>query len=395
MFNSEAIGNKKLKKGDRVSCTARKISEDQPIVIYKIDSIDDDSWMPTEDDFDIVNPSDPVPLNTYVRVLRGEIKGKLNGEIAIDTCPATPKPIKLAIAEIGCAFNPMVGDQVEIEAEFGVNHDNPSDFVVIGYYGMKPNEQKFITGVITSFKKVLQYGLIDNKYLFYMDVLQHSNNQNIIPNKGDTVSSNVISSHQKIDDQEFFYRCTDLVKIRSDNSKRSEPSNRAAANTNTVHEESDDEHGDDDCGMIFTRNNALIVSLDGLHKQKTIEFIVENHSDRTHRISEVSFKNQILASIIKCNELYRYHNIQAGKRFVYKIDVSAVISGEFKIKMDFKIDNKIPVRRTITVNVKNVDEINGSRVTHNKAYTKKIYSEKRETIKGQAPVVSPHFIDQR
>lgn len=392
MFNSGAVGHRKLKKGDRVLCMARKISDDQPIAIYKIESVIEDSWAPNgEDDFDIANASDPVPLNTYIRVLRGEIKGKLNGEIAIDTCPATPKPIKLVISEIGCRFNPMIGDQVEIETQFGINHNDPTDFAVIGYYGMKPTEQKFITGEITDFRKVLQYGLIDNKYLFYMDVLQHSNNQNVMPNKGDTVSSNVISSHQKIDDREFFYRCTDLVKIRSDKKRDDQTAN----NANQAHEESDDEHGDDGCGMIFTKNNALIISLDGKQKQKTIEFVVQNNSDRSHRISAVSFKNQILASIVKCNDLYRYHNVQPGGRFVYKIDVLAVISGKFKIKMDFKIDNKIPMRRTITVNVQNADEISGPRVTHTKAYTKKVYSEQRETIKGQAPVVAPHFIDQR
>lgn len=390
MFNSESTGHKKLKVGDRVTCTARKISEDQPIVIYKIDSIDQDSWMPDEENFDNITPNTPVPLNTYTRVMRGEIIAKLNGEIAIDTMPETSKPIKLVISEIGCTFNPVIGDQVEIEAEFGVNHENPSDLVIIGYYGMKPNEQKFINGEITTFKKVLKYGLIDNKYLFYMDVLQHSSNQNMVPNKGDRVSSMVISSHQKIDDQEFFYRCTTLTKLN-----RMNQSGRLAQTFNEANEESEDEIDDTEFGMRLTKNEALKISLDGAKKRKQIDLIVVNTSNRTRRISEVAFRNHILASQVECRMLHRYHNIQAGQSFIYKIDVVAIISGEFKVKMDFKIDNKSLVRRSITLDVKYADEICGARVTHNKAYTQKIYSDKRETIRGQAPVSAPHFIDNR
>lgn len=154
MFNREAAANMNLKKGDRVTCTARKISEDQPIVIYKINSIDQDVWMLDDDNDDSSN--DPIPLNNYTRVLRGEITAKSNGEIAIE-CVELLKPIKMMISEIGCAFNPMVGDQVEVEAEFGISRENSSDFVVIGYYGMKANDQKVVTGQITSFKKKMRY----------------------------------------------------------------------------------------------------------------------------------------------------------------------------------------------------------------------------------------------
>lgn len=163
MFNNEAKANKKLKVGDRVSCTARKISEDQPIVIYKIDAIEQDGWAFDQGNFDSDDDDDesnaPIPLNNYTRVLRGEITAKYNGEIAVK-CVETPTPLKMVISEIGCSFNPVLGDQVEIEAEFGISRDNPSDYVVIGYYGMKPNDQKQVTGKITSFKKKLRYNIL-------------------------------------------------------------------------------------------------------------------------------------------------------------------------------------------------------------------------------------------
>lgn len=161
MFNSEALANKKVKKGDRVTCTARKISEDQPIVIYKIESIDQDVWGMYDEEGDNGNSNGPIPLNNYVRVLRGEITCKFNGEIVME-CAEVPKPMRMVISEIGCQFIPMVGDQVEIEAEFGINRENSADYVVIGYYGLKVNEKKFITGKITSFKKKLRYVALDS-----------------------------------------------------------------------------------------------------------------------------------------------------------------------------------------------------------------------------------------
>lgn len=154
MFNSEAMVNKRIKKGDRVTCTARKISEDQPIVIYRIDAIDQEVWF----DEEIENRDDnssPIPLDNRVRVLRGEIVCKLNGEIAIK-CLEASRPLKMPICETGCVFNPMVGDIVDIEAEFTINRDNSSDFDIIGYYGIKANDTKEVTGQITVFKKKMR-----------------------------------------------------------------------------------------------------------------------------------------------------------------------------------------------------------------------------------------------
>lgn len=108
-FNQKAAKNLNLKVGDKVSCTARKLSEEQPIVIYMINSIDEDAWTADVREFDNIEPNDPIPMETYEKILSGGIVEKFNGEIAIRTAP---KPIRLMISEIGCHFNPTVGDQV-------------------------------------------------------------------------------------------------------------------------------------------------------------------------------------------------------------------------------------------------------------------------------------------
>lgn len=230
-----------------------------------------------------------------------------------------------------------------------------------------------------------------------MDVLQNSSNQNNLPNQGDTVTADVISSHQKCDDQEFFYRCVKLWKVRSN-----QHTHEASASKPTIddHEniepESEDEIDNDECGLMLTKSAALKVSFDGEQKgKKIIDLKVVNKSECRRRISHVTFRNQILASQVECKELHVYHNIQSGGMFVYRIEVIGILSGVFKIKLDFKVDDKYPVRRCITLDVKNVDEIEGTRLTHSKAYTKNIYTEKRETVKGHGPVSAPHFIDCR
>lgn len=392
LFNSDAASHLRLKIGDKVSCTARKLSEDQPVVIYKIDSIEEDAWIVDAQDFDNISTSKPIPLKTYQKCLKGEIKEKLNGEIAIDTRPHTPQLIKLMISESGCTFNPTVGDWVQVEAEFGINEDDTADSTLIGYYGLKANDQQFITGKITSFKKKMNYGLIDEKYIFYLDVLQHSNNQNCIPNRGDEVSSNVISSHQKIDDREFVWRCTNLVKIRSANANKSDSSPPQMLE----HEiESDDEIDNADCGLSITKNCSLKVTLDATNAKKRIELKVLNTSNQPHKISQVKFNNELLAAQIECNALYTARTIQVDGYFVYGIDVTGRIRGVNKLKLDFQIDNIHTVRRCITVDVKDINENVSARVTHSKAYTKQVYSERRDIVKGVRPVDSPHFIDQR
>lgn len=394
-FNREAVPNLRLKVGDKVLCMARKISNDKPLVIYKIDAIEEDSWSSEPLDLIGCTTSNPIPLKTFQKWLRGGIIVKQNGIIVIDTRPNPEKPIKLTIAEIGCTFNPTEGDQVEVETEYGIDQNDPSVYAITGYYGMKAIDQKAITGEITAFKKKMQYGLIDNKYLFYMDVLQHSNNQNCVPNKGDTVTSDVISSHQKIDDQEFFWRCINLVKVRSANriNGGGEGSHLSEKSIEIV--DSDDEIDNEICGITLTKNSDLKVTLDATNARKKIELIAVNNSNRSRKISQVKFNNELIASQIECNDLYRYNNIQANGRFIYRIDVVGKIRGVTKLKMDFTIDNKHSIRRCITIDVQNVAEKNITRVTHSKAYTKKIYSDKRDTVKGVKPVDSPHFVDQR
>lgn len=389
IFNQEAAAHLKLKVGDKVSCTARKLSEDQPIVIYKIDAIEEDSWIAADERaIENIKPNDPVPLQTYQKVLPGGIKAKINGEIFIES-PSFPKPIRLVIAETGCHFNPTIGDQVEVEVEFGISRANPNIETAVGYYGIKANEERFVNGTITMFKKRLEYGLIDDKYIFFMDVLQSSDNQNCVPNVGDRVSVHVISSHQKVDDRQFFFRCYKLNKFRAGNT------NATLDPDMDTFEESDDEIDDDLNRLILTKNSALTVTLEGMQAKKRVELVVENPTDRTHRISQVKFNNALIASQIECNELHRYFNILAGNRFVYGIEVTGKIRGVSKLKLDFKIDEKNVVRRCIRIEVKTNEQYCGTRVTHSKAYTKKVYSEKADVVKGVAPVAAPHFIDNR
>lgn len=192
VFSREAGLNFKLKAGDKVTCNARKLSEELPIVIYSIIAVDEEAWTAAdEQELDDIAPSssNPVPLQTYEKQLNGTIKVKMNGETAIDT---TPKPIRMQISEIGCTFNPMVGDQVAIDAKFGISCDNPDEHTPIGYYGMKALETKTITGKITTFQKKQEYGLVDDTYIFFIDVLQHSANHSCMPNVGDTVHTMVL-----------------------------------------------------------------------------------------------------------------------------------------------------------------------------------------------------------
>lgn len=384
-----------LKTGHRVTCMARKISEDQPVVIYKIESIDHESWAPEDEDLENIKPNGLVPLRTCRKILVGEIIGKLNGQIFIDTRPKTKRVISLVISETGCAFNPTIGDQVELEVEYGIAPDDESNDALVGYYSLKPNENKFVTAEITSFNKKQQYGLVDEKYVFYMDVLQHSNNQNFFPNKGDTVNVEVISSHQKIEnDRDYFYRCINLTQIRLNKADRDAATASAAHQIEPI-AESDDEFDDVGLDMTFTKNDALKVTLESSQSKKQIQLVAVNKSNQPKRISTVRTSNELIASQIECRALYEPQIVKPGGTFVYRIDVTGAIRGDYKLKINFKVDNKYLVRRCIHFEVKSVNECSGPRVVHSKAYTKKIYSDKIDTVKGKAPVVTPHFVDNR
>lgn len=389
MFNQEAASHLRLKVGVRVSYDARYLSEDQPVAIYRIHSIEESAW--ESNNFDHNSSNEKLPLNVRIKCLHGKVIGKLNGEIAIEA-KDLKKLVKVNISDSGCPFNPREGDQIELDSKIAVNPDDCNDCSILEFYGIKANDSKTIkAGKITSFRKKLSYGLVDNTYIFFADVLQHSDNQNMVPNIGDTVCCDVITSYQKTEtDGVFFWRCINLVKIRSVS-----PTGSAAIPQDMPINDSEDEINDVNCGIEMTNNDALKVTLDATFPQKQVKLIAENKSNKPHKISQVRFNHSILDSQIKCDELYLPHTIKPGERFEYKIDISGKFSGLHKLRADFKIDDKHLIRRCFTMDVKYVDEKASATVNMSKAYTKKIYTERRDVVKGVRPIESPHFIDNR
>lgn len=389
MFSNEAASRLQLKVGDRVSYTARYLSEDQPVLIYKINSKEESAW--ECNNFDYSSSGETLPLNVRIKFLHGKVTCKLNGEIAIES-KYLKNHIKLNITDSGCHFNPREGDQIELEAKIAVNPDDCNDCTILEFYGIKANDSKTVkAGKITSFKKRLSYGLVDEKYIFFLDVLQHSDNQNMVPNIGDTVSCDVITSDQKTaTGDQFYWRCINLVKIRS-----AIPNGLAVTPQEMPINDTEDEIDIADCGIRMTKNDALKVTLDATFPQKQIKLVAENLSNKSHKISQVKFNHSILDSQIKCDALYLSHTIQAGGRFIYRIEVSGKFPGLHKLQADFQIDDKHWMRRCFTIDVKYIDEKPSTTVNRSKAYTKKIYTELRDVVKGVRPVNSPHFVDFR
>lgn len=381
-----------MERNDRVKCLVRKVSEDKPVEIYKIEAKEENTWDVNDFESDPQLDGRITQLDVCIKWLNGEVKTKLNGEIFIET-KYSPKPLKLGIADSGCSFNPMIGDQVKVEAKLGSDPNKIDNCTIIEYYSLKAIDEKNIkSGKIKLFKKKLAYGLVEYDsqiHIFFLDVLQHSDNQNMVPNVGDIVSCTAITSHQYIGDEEFFWRCINLVKIGSAVAK-----NVVIPQMPLEMDESDDEIDDDMCGIKMTKNDALKVKLDANVTQKQIRLTVENTSNQSRKISPAKYHNAILESQIGCIELTSPRTIPPGKKFVYHIDIMGKIRGIHKLKVDFQIDGKHLIRRCFTIDVKSVDE-NATMVNISRAQTKKIYTKQCDIVRGQAPISSPHFIDNR
>lgn len=342
--------------------------------------------------------TDPIALQSHCEWLGGRILIKKNGELLIHILKLDKK-ILAPINEIKFTFIPKHGDDVSVQIEYEISEDGTAG-ELLGFYAIRPLRSKSITGKIQSFKKKLSYGIIDKEYLFYMDVLQHSDNRDNMPDKGDFVDAEVISGEHDIDNEpKFHWRCIKLVKTHignSQNGKTEKTEKTPAAAAADSDDENDGSDVEKTCEISMTKNAQLKVSLETTNDTKSIQLIIENHSHRTRDISQVEFDHEIASSQIQCPELHRKHKVLPNGKVVYNIQVIGKICGQMKLKMFFKIDNKHKFGRCVTIHVKRyADDDTGVLQIRSPASTMNIYNNRGNVIHGIRNVQAPHFIDVR
>lgn len=369
---------------------ARKVSDEKPVEIYKIQGKKDDDWGERM----AADGSGPVALATLCEWFGGRILAKINGELLVDIL-RIGKKIRFPINDMGCTFNPRNGDDINIQLEYGIDDTGAVDDI-LGFYAIRPIRTKAITGQIASFKKKLSYGIVDKEYLFYMDVLQHSDNRDNMPDKGDCIDAEVISGEYNIENEPtFHWRCIRLVKSKQQNNQNAK--HRDIYALNTGYGSDDDKKSDATSGIEITHNDQLHVVLGTTNEKKMIELMVCNRSDRTREIAQVAFEHEIMSSQIGCSDFYRKIKIPPYGKHSYPLEVIGKICGDTKIKIVLTVDGRYKFWRCITVNVKKYeDEDNGvARVVRSTAYTQRVYERQANVQRGIRPVEVPRFIDNR
>lgn len=391
-FNEGCVTNgDKVVVGDTVDCLARKMSDDRPLEIYKVEKLIVEQW--GFDDHQFNRICDPAGLQTESKWIKGIIKSKINGLMIIDTLGMISSHLSIPISDIECKFVPKSGDHIDIDIEYEVNENNSTQINPLGFYAMRPTDVKTINGTITHVKRSLSYGLIDNEYLFFIDVLNHSDNLDCLPDKNDNVHAEVIPCDIEVDQRKFFSRCIRIVKDNRRNGKNT--SNNA--NQRSVVDDNDDDEIDNQF-VTFTKNDKLKVSLESATNEKVIQLIAKNISNVSRKISKVQFNSHIASTQIRCPALDSNQNLDPQSEFVYDIHVIGLIRGTIKVKLSFMIDDNQPIHRCIVIEVQNgfdIDPMNSAPVKHSKAYTREIYGDHRTAIAGVRPVDSPHFIENR
>lgn len=370
---------------------ARKVSDEKPVEIYKIQGKKDDEWGERASR-DVNNA--PVALATQCEWFGGRILAKIDGELLVNIM-RIGKKLRIPINDTGCTFNPRIGDDINVQLEYGIDENGVVN-EILGFYAIRPIRTKAITGEIGTFKKKMSYGVVDKEYLFYMDVLQHSDNRDNMPDKGDCINAEVISGEYSIDcEPTFHWRCIRMVRSKQQNDHNMKHNDVFAMNAGCG---SDDEtNADGNSGIDITRNDQLHVALKATNEKKTIELVVSNRTDRTREVAQVAFEHEIMSSQINCSDLYRKHKIPPNGKHCYALEVVGKICGDTQIKIVFTVDNRHKFRRCITVNVKKYeDEENATaRIVRSTAYTQSIYDRQASVQRGVRPVEVPRFIDNR
>lgn len=284
-----------LEVGNTVVCMARKVAES--IEIYKVEKLVTERW---EDEYDKNNRSEdtaahrPIALRTDSKWIKGIIESKSAGIVTIDTFGIVEKKINIALNEIGCTFIPKCGDQIDVDIEYEIEDMHSSQISPIGFYSMRPADSKTISGKITRFNRNLAVGEVEQEYLFYADVLQHSDNRDSMPDKNDCVIAEVIRCDIEVNMKRYFWRCIYIVKDIRGNSN---DNNNTMKNllpmqgTGMATQEANDEM--DNAFVTFTRNHDLKVSLEKTNDKQQIQLIAKNVSSEQRKISKCTYGNII------------------------------------------------------------------------------------------------------
>lgn len=274
---------------------ARKMAES--IEIYKVEKQETERW---EEEYVNINRSEdisvhrPIALRTDRKWIKGVIESKSAGNVIIDTFGMIEKKIKIALDEIGCTFIPKCGDEIDVDIEYEIEDMHSIQISPIGFYSMRPADSKTISGKITRFNRNTAVGEVEQEYLFYADVLQHSDNRDSMPDKNDCVIAEVIRCDIEAELKRYFWRCIYIVKdIRGNNNdnnntmKSFQPSQGINMATPETKNETDNPF------VTFTRNHNLKVSLEKTNDKQQIQLIAKNLSNEQRKISKCTYGNII------------------------------------------------------------------------------------------------------
>lgn len=298
IFNADCVIGGGLEVGNTVVCMARKMAES--IEIYKVEKLVTERW---EDEYENnynnncsedIAANRPIALRTDSKWIKGIIESKSAGIITINTFGIIEKKIKIALNEIGCTFIPKCGDQIDVDIEYEIEDIHSSQISPIGFYSMRPADSKTISGKITRFNRNTAVGEVEQEYMFYADVLQHSDNRDSMPDKNDCVIAEVIRCDVEVDLKRYFWRCIYIVKdIRGNNNDDNNTMKNCLPmqGIDMVAREANDEI--DNPFVTFTRNHDLKVSLEKTNDKQQIRLIAKNVSSEERKISKCTYGNII------------------------------------------------------------------------------------------------------
>lgn len=388
------VANLSIKKGDIVKYSVRKIANGV-YTICRITSIEGECWSLEaylNGEEDLKKESAETPIDTFDKWVPGTIEKRQSGILTISITGEKLRSFEVALNEIDCNFLPRSGDEVCVCIKF------QRDVAMLnfageplGVCGIKPAVTKKIKGMITYFKKKLEFGIIDKDCIFFMDVLMHSDNIDDMPDNGDAVIAEIIESKQSIDCREFGWRCIKMVKTRTFSDKN----NDKQIIEESVMEKQTDQVDVEDTGIEMTENSELVVFFECTGEKKVIQFVVSNTSRERKTIPAVVFDHVIASAQVDCPDLFRARDLPPNGKHVFNITVKGKICGTTKLLMNFNFGSAGKFRRCITVNVKKaVDEDSVFvPIIRSKQYTKSVYNDRSDIVKGVKPKAAPHFIE--
>lgn len=335
----------------------------------------------------------PDLFTTKIITLNGVVIAKVRKLVTIGDTGREAIEINLDV--VNHFFNPMVGDELSLEAKVANDCTNPQTVgEILNIVSIRAANKRNILGKITKMPaKRSAHGVVEGEfvYMFYENALENAENREKPPDLDDSVVGEAISGRYetgKVRGYDIFWRCIKLYNLEQKDEVVDLFSMTNLARVDELNVN----------GIWVTPNADLKAKFERLNDRQVLSILVKNISDTVKSVPKVEIRGLENSQIEILNN--RCCELQSDEAFVYEMEATAKCFGIAREVIEFEFPGNERIRRIIQIELTpDLPDVQGAQQPHlierNFSYTQAVMSNRNEVQKGVRAQNAPRFVGRK